>query len=776
MQRADRNEEEMASKEAQSIMRKGELEVAKAGKGEYSEAPASDADSIVGRSQNNSPARGPGLHRQDSSTSVQSTSSGLYAAQRQQGRNQLATMSPEELKEANSHLMARLKPFLANPMANSTISVFFFNEKDSRQKTVTTDASGHFSVRAALEFVPTHVRVLASDKLSATEEIHITEPNGVSVISDIDDTIKHSAINSGAREIFRNAFIRDLGGLTIEGVKEWYNRLADMGVKFHYVSNSPWQIYPVLTSYFSMAGLPPGSFHLKQYSGMLQGIFEPVAERKKGTLDKIARDFPERRFILVGDSGEADLEVYTDFVLENPGRVLAIFIRDVTTPTSQGFFDPSVGPLAGSGSEQGPTGNEPSYAASSRRQDEEEEPEFKAAIAASLREFEQEEKKRKSYVDHTDSPESRPKLPPRRPTDPGLVANPSQAEPSMGKLIDFSDDEPASAPPTPPLHRTTTNNSTANGSQFKSKGPPPVAPKKPAALRAVSTGTDSSSGPQSPAKRVPPPPRPRRSSSSIQVRQDESRSQNMNQNQEKPNVPSKPSSLNEQQGYISAARQKVSSVYNNLPSASAYWHSDPTTKQDQVENSTTASVSQNRTQRKAPPPPPARRTITSYPAAAASYAGNRVSTLYHGTNTNPTSVAAMPLPPLSAVQSQQQQYSTSSNSNNSSSSNWNNGNNDSNNNPKISGIMKQNSWPTSGLSRTGTDLSATSTTQGGQALPNKREELWRRRWARAQQILAEKGVLLKSWRIGSDVMEQSAKLVEKAISEDKKGGQNGQRK
>src|SRR3978361_675144 len=79
---------------------------------------------------------------------------------------------------------------------------------------------------------------------------------------------------------------------------------------------------------------------------MLQGIFEPVAERKKGTLEKIMRDFPERRFILIGDSGEADLEVYTDVVLANPGKVLAIYIRDVTTPSTQ-FFDSAMGPLSG---------------------------------------------------------------------------------------------------------------------------------------------------------------------------------------------------------------------------------------------------------------------------------------------------------------------------------------------------------------------------------------------------------------------------------------------
>ena len=52
-------------------------------------------------------------------------------------------------------------------------------------------------------------------------------------------------------------------------------------------------------------------------------------------------DFPERKFILVGDSGEADLEVYTDIVLEHPGRLLGVFIRDVDHAYQEGILRPS---------------------------------------------------------------------------------------------------------------------------------------------------------------------------------------------------------------------------------------------------------------------------------------------------------------------------------------------------------------------------------------------------------------------------------------------------
>ncbi|KYK56423.1 actin patch protein [Drechmeria coniospora] len=255
--------------------------------------------------------------------------------------SQANELSEQELAAANANLMARVAPFMTNPLVALPITIFFYNNAKSQSRTVLTNDAGHFMVRAPLDFVPTNVRVLANERLSATQEIHVTEPRGVSLITDIDDTIKHSNISGGAREIFRNTFVRDLDGLTVDGVREWYGRMHELGVCFHYCSNSPWQLFPVLASFFKLGRLPPGSLHLKQYSGMLQGIFEPVAERKKSTLNRLMTDFAERRFILVGDSGEADLEVYTDLVLANPGRILAVFIRDVTTPETTGYFDSS---------------------------------------------------------------------------------------------------------------------------------------------------------------------------------------------------------------------------------------------------------------------------------------------------------------------------------------------------------------------------------------------------------------------------------------------------
>ncbi|KAK2041441.1 actin patch protein 1 [Colletotrichum somersetense] len=450
----ERREQEKIAKEAAEIEKRGQEERRVATQGGFSEAPKDasddDADSIYrARSRSRS-----GAH-----TPMTAPGSPKLAPARQ---NTTGTdLTDAELAVANANLMARIAPFMTTPLVQLPITVFFYNDEKSASRTVQTNDAGHFILRAALEFVPTHVRILANESLSATQEVKIIEPKGVSLISDIDDTIKRSNISGGAKEIFRNTFVRELKDLTVEGVREWYNELHKMGVSMHYCSNSPWQLFPVLASYFLIAGLPPGSLHLKQYSGMLQGIFEPVAERKKSTLTRLMHDFPERRFLLVGDSGEADLEVYTELVEAHPGRIIAIFIRDVTTPEQTGYFDNS-------------------FEGGSSRQK-----------APSLK-----------ITDQSDMPSSRPGLPPR--------GEAKTVGPVIGDLIDFSD-EP----------EETTLSDTAALAQIKARPKPhssstdlvigrkpaPPRPNKPVALR--STPSDPSLNTLGVNGGAMPPPVPR---------------------------------------------------------------------------------------------------------------------------------------------------------------------------------------------------------------------------------------------------------------------------
>lgn len=692
-----RHDEELVEKQAESIIRKGEDEADLAGQGRYSEKPGPGSN---GFRDYTSYSQSKAL-RLDRLDPMLDGATNLGLQETRASWNQPSDMSPAELSAANAHLMARLEPFLTTPLVNIPLTIFFYNKDTSKSRTIVTDDSGHFSIRAALDFVPTNIRVLASEKLSATEEVIVTEPRGVSVISDIDDTIKHSAISSGAREIFRNTFIRELRDLHIEGVQGWYNRMADLGAKFHYVSNSPWQLYPVLVDFFAGAGLPNGSFHLKQYSGMLQGIFEPVAERKKGTLEKIMQDFPERRFILVGDSGEADLELYSELVTANVGRILGIFIRDVTTTVHQGFFDSSMRGVR----------NESATSSSLRGRQ------------INTGAFPLKNPQRNN--------ERPPPLPPRQRTR--STGDPKSRRPAMGTLIDF-DDEPSS----PRLHRSKTDSVTSPRSpdHHSPRSKLPSQPSKPSYLRAHPAGDisiASSSSKKGPPPLLPKPPQyttfqdsfhPTNPNSLTQTRSHPMAGSNptpvaVDPARTLPATANRASSL-EPQGYRSTVRNKVADVYNAIPSrtklveaynalpalrSSTQPPTNPTPPTDSrrpSSSSTTTTATTTTTSN-----PAYRRPIVSYPAAAAQYASDR----WNGYSSNPAT----------------------SSFNDSIASDDVNGN-PTNPNPAI----------------------------------NKKEDLWKRRWALAKEAMDARGVMLRSWRIGDDIVEDAVPLIRKAIEEDKR--------
>jgi phosphatidate phosphatase APP1 len=159
--------------------------------------------------------------------------------------------------------------------------------------------------------------------------VRLVEPEGISVISDIDDTIKHSEVTRG-RILLRNTFLRNFE--TVPGMAETFRAWGAQGAVFHYVSSSPWQLYDCLADLFVCDGLPAGTFHLKHV-----GLKDPTILRlfigrrwgKRKVIMSILSAFPHRRFVLVGDSGEKDPEIYGAVARRFRGQVARVFIRNL---------------------------------------------------------------------------------------------------------------------------------------------------------------------------------------------------------------------------------------------------------------------------------------------------------------------------------------------------------------------------------------------------------------------------------------------------------------
>ena len=159
------------------------------------------------------------------------------------------------------------------------------------------------------------------------------------MISDIDDTIKITEIPAGSKVVVRNTFFRDF--VAAPEMAKMYQGFN--GASFHYVSGGPWQLYGPLSEFLfsEKGGFPEGTFHMKQVSKNLlsadtwEDLKELVTnenvtfEQKVSQISEIMQSFPERKFILVGDSGEKDPEVYREIKKKFPNQVQEIRIRDV---------------------------------------------------------------------------------------------------------------------------------------------------------------------------------------------------------------------------------------------------------------------------------------------------------------------------------------------------------------------------------------------------------------------------------------------------------------
>jgi len=154
--------------------------------------------------------------------------------------------------------------------------------------------------------------------------------SGLSVISDIDDTVKITEVRN-QQQVLLNTFVRAFKA--VPGMAEHYQNLArNSQTRFHYLSSSPIQLLPALAGFLADAGFPLGSMHLREsttWRTLIPGSGESRAH-KLAAIARLMEDFPLRRFLLIGDSGELDPEIYGEVARKRPERVEGVVIRDVT--------------------------------------------------------------------------------------------------------------------------------------------------------------------------------------------------------------------------------------------------------------------------------------------------------------------------------------------------------------------------------------------------------------------------------------------------------------
>ncbi len=187
--------------------------------------------------------------------------------------------------------------------------------------------------------VPT-LRFLAGgasrDPRTFSGRVHLLAPTGLSIVSDVDDTIKDSNVLD-RRELIRNTFLRDYRA--VAGMAEVYRRWEAAGAAFHYVSASPWQLYADLEAFRVAERLPAGSMTLRRFrlsDGTAAALVGSSEVFKRTTIEALMTTFPRRTFVFVGDSGERDPEIYGELARRRRAQTALIAIRLVTDDAPDG--------------------------------------------------------------------------------------------------------------------------------------------------------------------------------------------------------------------------------------------------------------------------------------------------------------------------------------------------------------------------------------------------------------------------------------------------------
>ncbi len=195
-----------------------------------------------------------------------------------------------------------------------------------------TGANGHTTTDARIPVYPatpiaTGARIPLEVQTGLGGVVHLVPEEGLSIICDIDDTIKDTGVLD-RRRLWESSFF--LPFKAVPGMPALLTRLAGRAGAVHYVSSTPWHLYAPLREWLDEDKYPVSSVHLKQIrlkDATVFDIFKGPEVSKPPVITSLVQRWPKRRFVLIGDSGERDPEIYGAVARQFPGRIARILIR-----------------------------------------------------------------------------------------------------------------------------------------------------------------------------------------------------------------------------------------------------------------------------------------------------------------------------------------------------------------------------------------------------------------------------------------------------------------
>jgi phosphatidate phosphatase APP1 len=247
------------------------------------------------------------------------------------------------------NLINTYRRFETDEVPNAHLKAEFFGI----EREVFTDREGYFELEinlkehinpqswqtVALELLTP--RAKNGETISAVGKVLIPPDTAqFGIISDIDDTIISSNITDKLKMVLTVALLNEHTRVPFKGVSAFYQALVKGASgseenPVFYVSSSPWNLHSLLVEFLKVHNIPVGPLFLKDFGNHILFSSKDHQSHKLANIQRILEMYPRLSFILIGDSGEQDPEIYRETVRRFPNRIRVIYIRSINLEPSR---------------------------------------------------------------------------------------------------------------------------------------------------------------------------------------------------------------------------------------------------------------------------------------------------------------------------------------------------------------------------------------------------------------------------------------------------------
>ncbi len=222
------------------------------------------------------------------------------------------------------------RSFVSIPLSDAEVEVIIGEER----RVIRADRGGVLDAAIPVHLAPGWAAIRLSVGDQEVEAPVFVIGSGVTfgVLSDVDDTVMVTAIPRPLLAAWNTFVLDEHARRPVAGMAVLYSRLRQEhpGSPVIYLSTGAWNVAPTLTRFLERNAYPRGALLLTDWGPTRDRWFRSGQEHKRASLARLATEFPAVRWLLIGDDGQHDEQIYAEFVAAHPDNAAAVAIRRLT--------------------------------------------------------------------------------------------------------------------------------------------------------------------------------------------------------------------------------------------------------------------------------------------------------------------------------------------------------------------------------------------------------------------------------------------------------------